>query len=254
MIEMIVGDAAAIPLADDTVDLIVTSPPYNVGKNYGPSAPDDLDHAIYRSHAIGWAYEMHRILKPGGRLFINTACATSTNGEDGQTLGYRHNLLAEWMTTLDRVGLLFRDVIVWDKDIGNANTSWGSYLSPNRPNLRGRWEPILSYFKTTWDRGRPERNDIHPDDWTTITRNVWRFTPNGADPWHPATYPIELPTRAILISTWPGDLVVDPFAGSGTTLRAAHRLGRNAIGIDNSEIYVRGFHDRGLQPALEMTT
>lgn len=247
---MINGDAREIPLEDETIDCIVTSPPYNVGAGYD-GVDDDLPLSEYTDLAHGSVAEMHRILKPGGRLWLNVVQSTNGLGDFGRDRGARLNLMGIWTLALERSGLLYRDVAVWHKTIGNQATAWGSYLSPNAPNLRGRWEPILVYFKDHWTRARGDgRNEITADEWPILTNNVWTFPADGASRWHPAPFPAEIPRRAILLSTWPGDLVLDPFAGAGTTLRVAHELGRDAIGIELSESYVARWEERGLQEAM----
>jgi site-specific DNA-methyltransferase (adenine-specific) len=79
--------------------------------------------------------------------------------------------------------------------------------------------------------------------WPALTSNVWRIHPES-DRTHPAPYPIELPYRCIRLGSFPGELIVDPFAGSGTTLLAARNLGRDAIGLDRSPEYVRMAEER----------
>lgn len=247
---MIHGSVTELPLENETVDCIVTSPPYNVGAFY-----DDVDDALtasaYHDLASLAAIEMRRVLKPGGRVWLNVVQTTNQMGDYGRHTGVRFSPLSIWLNALGRSGLLYRDIVVWNKMIGNQATAWGSYLSPNAPNLRGRWEPILLYFKDHWSRARDDGpNDIDPDEWTILTNNVWTFPADGANRWHPAPFPAELPRRAILLSTWPGDLILDPFAGAGTTLNVAHQLGRDAIGIELSKPYVRRWVDRGVQETL----
>jgi DNA modification methylase len=113
----------------------------------------------------------------------------------------------------------------------------GSWQSPACPNLRGDWEVIIAAYKDSWARDTPDEWKGWQDDlggWTSLVTNVWRMQPEQRNG-HPAPYPLELPMRAIRLSTWPGETVIDPFCGSGSTLRAAKDLGRKAIGIEASE-------------------
>lgn len=157
--EMIHGDARALPVPDNSVDCIVTSPPYNVGMEYA-GVSDLLVGGEYEALADRSCAEMARVLKHSGRVWLNVAA--QTNHEDGN--GRRGNLTWLWSRALEDHGLWYRDTVVWHKPTGNNSTAWGSKLSPNAPNLRGRWEPILLHFKGEWTRGRVEQNDIEMGD------------------------------------------------------------------------------------------
>ena len=226
---VLAADAGRLPLADDSVDCIVTSPPYNVGVDYDGVA-DLRPLAEYLGQVFSGAREMARVLKPSGRVWVNVAAAVPGEGGD------RFPLAATWHQGLSAAGLRFRDWVVWDQVGQDAATAWGSYLSPNAPNLRGRHELILLFHKGPWNRGRVEHNDVSREQWGELTRNVWRM-PSAPRNGHPAPFPAELPRRAILLSTWPGEVVLDPFCGSGTTIRAARDLGRVGIGCDLSPAY-----------------
>jgi DNA modification methylase len=90
-------------------------------------------------------------------------------------------------------------------------------------------------------------------NWPALCRNVWRISPGAsAGTGHPAVMPVELAARAIRFSTWPGETVLDPFAGTGTTLLAARLLGRRAIGVEISERYCELAATRLAQGCLEL--
>jgi site-specific DNA-methyltransferase (adenine-specific) len=236
------GDAQDLPLDDETVDCIVTSPPYNLGMKYD-GVSDSYTFEEYDRLIASATFEMERTLKPGGRLWLN-AMHSMTEFDSIEALrvgdavktGRRWNAVELWRQGLLVAGLSYRDTIAWVQNAHDAATAWGSMLSPNAPNLRGRWEPILLMFKDTWDRGRVERNDLTWDDFARWTRNVWEMG-TAQRRHHPAPFPEDLPRRCILLSTWPSDLVFDPFMGSGTTLRVAKDLGRRAVGVELSEAY-----------------
>lgn len=256
-VRFIVGDATALPIEGESVDCIVTSPPYNVGMAYD-GVSDSYLMPEYESLVDGASAEMARVLKPGGRLWLNCMHAMTEFdsiealriGEATKT-GRRWNASEMWRRGLLDAGLSYRDTVAWIQPAHDAATAWGSMLSPNAPNLRGRWEPILLMFKGDWFRGRVEQNDLTWDEFALWTRNVWEI-PTAPRTNHPAPFPAELPRRCIKLSTWPGDFVLDPFAGSGTTLRVANELGRHAIGVDLSERYVADFEARGLQGVLTL--
>lgn len=230
-----------LPLAAQSVDCVVTSPPYNCGIDYA-GVSDRLTDAEYADLALGSALEMYRVMKDSGRVWVNIA--NFQEREDG-----RGNPSKVWYEALEAAGFRYRDTIIWFTDDGDQACAWGSYLSPNAPNLRGRYEPILLFYKGEWAKGRTERNDIPKDQWSRYTRNVWLIKPVGRKG-HPAPFPAELPRRCILLSTWPGDVVLDPFCGSGTTVRVAKDLGRTGLGFDLSPAYVQMANDRLGQEVL----
>jgi DNA modification methylase len=221
----------------------VTSPPYNCGIDY-PGYGDQLPWPVYKVKMHRWVKEMERILMPGGRLWLSVApTVPKIPGEPG---GERVALAGGWLSTvMTTTDLHYRDQIVWRQNPDGA-CAWGSYLMPTAPNIRGRHEVILSFYKPPYKRKPPyevfrptaKRKGYkdHDDDlggpWTDLVTNVWdmRQARNG----YPAAFPIELPARCIRLSTWPGELVVDPFAGGGTTGEAATGLkeARRALLVD----------------------
>lgn len=236
-----VGDAMDLPLEDESIDCIVTSPPYNCGMDYA-GVSDRLSDADYAALAHSSAVDWFRVSRPGARVWVNVA--NFQEREDG-----RGNPSRVWYDALEDAGFRYRDTVIWFTDDGDQACAWGSYLSPNAPNLRGRYEPILLFYKDGWPKGRVERNDIPPDKWSVYTRNVWLIKPIGRNG-HPAPFPPELPRRCILLSTWPGDVVLDPFCGSGTTIKVAKVLGRYGIGVDLSKKYVEMTRRRVAQEAF----
>jgi DNA modification methylase len=244
------ADATHLPLEDESVDCIVTSPPYNCGMEY-EGVSDSYYEDEYFDLVRFASAEMARVLKPGGRIWLNCLQALpiyddldalrrdkGTGRKGAAILDQRGDPFALWKNELLRF-LKYRDTIVWVQEGGHDQaTAWGSMLSPNAPNLRGRYEPILLAFKDTWSRGRVEKNDLTWEDFAAFTRNVWTFKSESAKRvGHPAPFPAEIPRRSILLSTWPGDVVLDPFCGSGTTIKVAKALGRKAIGVDLSPAY-----------------
>ena len=246
-LELWCGDAAALPVPDESVACIVTSPPYNVGISYdADEAGDARGFSEYWADAVAWAGEMSRVLVDGGRLWLNVApvVAESPNParpHSGRTSKARASLLRGWANTLVDAGLDEVDIVAWVGSRG-AGTAWGSWETPSAPNLRGDWEALLVMSKGRWARTPPAGLEGWHDSlggWPELTRNVWRFAPESRTLGHPAPFPVELAMRAIRLSTWPGEVVLDPFAGSGTTLVAADLLGRHGVGVERSEEYCR---------------
>jgi site-specific DNA-methyltransferase (adenine-specific) len=161
-------------------------------------------------------------------------------------------LAHRWATVLEAAGLDLVDQVAWCSPRG-AGTAWGSWESPAAPNLRGDWESVLVASAGGWERTPPQGAEAWRDGvggWPALCSTVWNLTPARRDG-HPAPFPIELARRAVRLSTWPGETVLDSFAGSGTTLLAARQLGRRAIGIEASERYCALAADRLSQTALD---
>ena len=215
-------------LPDCSVHLMVTSPPYNVGKEYD----EDLTLAEYRDFLRTVMAEVHRVLVPGGRVCFNIA-----------NLGRRpylplHRYIIE---DLQELGFLMRGEIIWDKAASAASsTAWGSWKSPTNPTLRDVHEYILVLCKDTWRRPKlPDRHStISRDDFLECTKSIWQFPAASARRiGHPAPFPEELPRRCIELYTYSDEVVLDPFMGSGTTALAALNTGRRFVGYEVSEEY-----------------
>ncbi len=216
-------------LPDNSVHLMVTSPPYNVGKEYD----EDLTLEEYREFLRRVWSEVRRVLVPGGRACINIA-----------NLGRKpyiplHAFIVQDMLDL---GFLMRGEIIWNKaSSGGSSTAWGSWLSPKNPTLRDVHEYILVFSKDTFTRKSPapRRSTITREEFLEFTKSVWTFPAEPATKvGHPAPFPVELPYRLIQLYTFEGEVVLDPFMGSGQTAIAALRAGRHYIGYEISQEYV----------------
>jgi len=216
-------------LPDRSVHLMVTSPPYNVGKEYD----NDLTIGEYRDFLRRVMAEVYRVLVPGGRACINVA-----------NLGRRpylplHAFLVQDMLEL---GFLMRGEIIWDKaSTASPSTAWGSWCSPRNPTLRDVHEYILVFCKQSFRRPNPfdRRPTISRDEFLEFTKSLWRFPAEVATKvGHPAPFPVELPYRLIQLYTFEGEVVLDPFMGSGTTGIAALKAGRIFVGYEINPEYV----------------
>ena len=245
-----VGDArdmSAVP--DASVALVVTSPPYFAGKEYetalgeGHVPGDYIDYLTMLRDVLA---ESVRTLEPGGRLAVNVA-----------NLGRRpyRNLAADVTTILqDDLRLLLRGEVIWQKQRGaSGSCAWGSYRSPANPVLRDTTERVIIASKGRFDRvgrgsaspGGPGVATIPGDEFMEATLDVWEIPAESATRvGHPAPFPVALVERCIQLFTFDGDVVLDPFMGSGTTAVAAVNTGRRYVGYDTDAGYVEQARER----------
>lgn len=223
--------------------LVATSPPYNVGVSYD-GYDDSRDWRCYFDDVQDWTIAIADAMAETARAFVNVAPvvqeAPGGSGRNGHHSGRstkaRQSLTVEWGRMLEFAGLSPIDMIAWTSQRGSG-TAWGSWQSPSAPNIRGDWEAILVHCKGAWPRTPPAGFERWRDElggWPELVSNVWTVRPAQRER-HPAPWPYEIAARAIRLSTWPTELVLDPFCGSGTTLRAAKDLGRRAVGVDVDE-------------------
>ena len=225
-------------LPDNSVHLMITSPPYNVGKEYD----DDLTLNDYRAMLKRVWQETYRVLVDGGRVCINVA-----------NIGRKPYLPlhAFIITDMLELGFLMRGEIIWDKAASaGSSCAWGSWMSAANPVLRDVHEYILIFCKTEFKRTGTE-STISKDDFLECTKSVWKMPSASANKvGHPAPFPIELPARLIELYSFKGDVVLDPFIGSGTTAVAAKESGRKWVGYDISQEYVDLANNRLRQELL----
>lgn len=215
-------------LPDRSVHLMVTSPPYNVGKDYD----EDLTIDDYSSLLKSVLNETYRVLVDGGRACVNVA-----------NLGRKpyiplHAIVIEQAA---QVGFYMRGEVIWDKGAGaGTSTAWGSWMSASNPTLRDTHEYILIFQKPPFGRKKPAGREptIERNHFLQWTKSIWEFPPQSAKrAKHPAPFPVELPRRLIELYTFSGEVVVDPFMGSGATAIAAAQAGRRYVGYELSPDY-----------------
>jgi len=216
-------------LPDNSVHLMVTSPPYNVGKEYD----ENLTLNEYREFLKRVWSEVKRVLVPGGRACINIA-----------NLGRKpyiplHAFLIEDMLDL---GFLMRGEIIWNKaSSGSPSTAWGTWLSAKNPILRDIHEYILVFSKSSFARDLIEnkKSTISKEEFLEFTKSVWTFSAEPATKvGHPAPFPVELPYRLIQLYTFEKEVILDPFMGSGQTAIAAIKTHRHYIGYETNQEYI----------------
>lgn len=215
-------------LPDNCLHLMVTSPPYNVSKEYD----DDLTLPAYLDMLRRVFAETYRVLVHGGRACINVA-----------NLGRKPYIpLSDYIShMMIDLGFLMRGEIIWDKGAGaGTSMAWGSWMSASNPVLRDTHEYILVFSKGAFRRRKTEGQEstIGREQFMEWTKSVWRMTPESARKvGHPAPFPVELPYRLLQLYTFRGDIVLDPFMGSGTTAMAALQTERAFVGYEISAEY-----------------
>ncbi|MFK7917735.1 MAG: site-specific DNA-methyltransferase [Ilumatobacter sp.] len=248
-----VGDARDMShVPDASVALVVTSPPYFAGKEYETALGEGhvpADYIEYLEMLRDVLRESVRTLEPGGRIAVNVA-----------NLGRKpyRNLAADVTAILqDDLRLLLRGDVVWQKQRGaSGSCAWGSYQSPANPVLRDTTERLIIASKGRFDRvgrggegrgadGVEGHSTIPGDEFMEATLDVWEIPAESATRvGHPAPFPVALVERCVHLFTYDGDVVLDPFMGSGTTGVAAKRTGRHYIGYDTDGDYVRAADER----------
>jgi len=249
---IVCGDARDMTrVPDRCVALVVTSPPYFAGKEYEQALSREGQPGTYLEYLrmLEEVFaECVRTLEPGGRIAVNVA-----------NLGRKpyRSLAADVITILqDRLRLLLRGEVIWQKARGSTGScAWGSFQSPANPVLRDLTERVIIAGKGRFDRaldprrrrdlGLPHETSLSRDEFMEATTDVWEIPSERATRvGHPAPFPVELPARFIHLYTYRGDLVLDPFAGSGTTAIAALRTGRHYVGYDTDPEYVGRAEER----------
>jgi site-specific DNA-methyltransferase (adenine-specific) len=226
-------------IPDNSLHLMVTSPPYNVSKEYD----NDLSLAEYLELLKNAFSETYRVLVNGGRACINVA-----------NLGRKPYIpLSDHISKMMiDIGFNMRGEIIWNKAASaSPSTAWGSWQSAANPILRDVHEYILIFSKGSYRRERTKEelqkktNTITKEQFMEWTKSIWTMNAESARRiGHPAPFPEELPNRLIQLYSFTSDIILDPFMGSGTTAVAAVKAKRNYVGYDINEDYIQLANNR----------
>ena len=249
------GDARKLSMiADNSVHLVLTSPPYFNLKNYQCGKNqlgmiNDYQRFVDELDKV-WK-ECFRILVPGGRIVCVVGDVCLSRKKYG-----RHVVMplhSDIAVTCRKVGFDNLNPILWHK-ISNAkfeaNTKSSILGKPYEPNaiIKNDMEYILmerkpgGYRKPTTQQR--EESKIGKEDFQNWFSQIWEMPGASTRNGHPAPFPLELATRLVKMFSFVGDIVVDPFCGSGTSMVAAMQNNRNSIGIETEQLYCEQIMNR----------
>ena len=233
-------------IKDGTVDLVITSPPYEVMIQYD-TYDDNQGYKVYINMINNVFAECYRVMHEGARICINIA---NTGRKPYKPMDH---LITELLL---KNGFYLRGQILWQK-WDNANTmAWGSYGSPSNPALRDVHEYIIiaSKGKESLKNTNNGKATISGEQFAEYTNSIWKILPRH-DRNHPAVFPSEIPRRLMHLYTWTEGMILDPFAGIGTTLEVARNNNRQSIGYEiskNYSDYIKLKIESGRQISLEV--
>ena len=217
-------------ISNESVDLIVTSPPYNVDIKYN-SHDDQITYEKYLEFSHKWLSKCFEWLKDDGRLCLNIPLDKNKGGQ--QSVG------ADLTTIAKKIGYKYHSTIIWNEGNISRRTAWGSWLSASAPYVIAPVELIVILYKNNWKKNGKRQSDITKDEFIGWTNGLWTFpgqSKKGAGG-HPAPFPVELPRRCIKLFSFVGDVVLDPFMGSGSTMIASILNNRKGIGVELDNEY-----------------
>ncbi len=216
-------------LKNRSIDLIITSPPYNVDIDYSRH-DDKLEYQQYLEFSRQWIRRCYALAKPDGRFCLNIPLDKNKDGQQ--------SVLADLTTIAKRIGWQYHSTIIWNEQNISRRTAWGSWMSASAPYVIAPVEAIVVLYKKEWKKREKGKSDITRQEFMTWTNGVWNFSGESKKRvGHPAPFPVELPRRCVKLFSYVGDTVLDPFLGSGSTLLACLETGRRGVGFDIDKKY-----------------
>lgn len=219
-------------IENSSIDLIVTSPPYNVDIEY-ETYDDKIPYDKYLEFSEKWLTKCYSLIRDDGRLCLNIPLDKNKGGQQ--------SVCADLTTIAKKVGWKYHATIIWNEQNISRRTAWGSWLSASAPFVIAPVEVIVVLYKKRWKKTSGSRkSNITRDEFLEWTNAVWNFSGESRNKiGHPSPFPIELPKRCIKLFSFVGDVILDPFLGSGTTLIACLETERKGIGVEIDGKYCR---------------
>ena len=228
---------------DNSIDLIVTSPPYNIGIDYD-SWKDSMPWGEYLDWCKKWLQECYRVLKPDGRMCLNHYIAFASPFEECCQFP-----LMDFRNIQMEIGFNVHKIAIWTDRSMKKFTAWGSWLSASSPNIQTPYEGILISYKNQWGKINKGESTIDKEMFLEGVSGLWDLGTTRSVT--KACFPESLPEMCINLLSYKGDTILDPFSGSGTTCCVAKRLHRNFVGFEISQKYHKISMDRLLQNSYE---
>ena len=232
-------------IPDDSIDLVVTSPPYNCGIDYDVYI-DTLDYSDYKKFAKQWLSEIFRVLKDNGRFALNIPYEVNLHERGGRIF-----LLSDYWQIMESIGYRWAGLVdlVETQPHRVKYTSWGSYLSASAPYIYNPKECVIVSYKNNWKKGKGI-NSLNKKEFIEYVSGMWHYEAERRG-LTKANFSLDIPMKAVKILSFKNDIVLDPFIGSGTTAVACKELKRKYIGIDISEAYCKMSRQRLSQMRLD---
>jgi site-specific DNA-methyltransferase (adenine-specific) len=248
-------------LPENSIDLIITSPPYSVNIAYDVY-DDNTTINEYLDFSKKWLEKAFSVLKDDGRICVNVPYEINLKDRGGRIF-----IVSEIWNVMKKIGFQWFGLVDLEEDSPHRSktTAWGSWMSCSQPYIYNPKECLIIAYKKSPKKvkGEPqwkgEVMDVEQEDGTIKKKTVykdkdkkefmelvfgqWKYL-NDSRPLTKATFSMDIPTKAIKILSYKNDIVLDPFAGSGTSLVAAEILDRRWIGIELSPNYSKVASDR----------
>ena len=257
-----------VSMPEGSVDLIVTSPPYGVGIAYDVHQ-DDMVWEEYVKFTYSWMEQAYRVLKDDGRIALNIPYEINRQDKGGRIF-----MVSEVWQIMKQIGYKFFGVVDLEEESPHRSrtTAWGSWMSPSAPYIYNPKECVILAYKkkhVKTVKGVPEwvgeigevedkngnmknktfYTDVQKREFIDLVFGQWKYFADTKS-LTKATFSMDIPTKAIKILSYKNDVVLDPFAGSGTSLVAAETLDRRWIGIELSPNYSEIANNR-VKPFVE---
>lgn len=216
-------------IKDRSIDLTITSPPYNVDIKYN-SYDDKMDYGTYLKFTEEWISKCYLLAKDDGRFCLNIPLDKNKGGQQ--------SVCSDITAIAKHVGWKYHSTIIWNEGNISRRTAWGSWLSASAPYVIAPVEVIVVFYKKYWRKILSGKSDIKKEEFLEWTNGVWTFNGESRKKiGHPAPFPVELPKRCIKLFSYTSDTILDPFLGSGSTLIACIATKRKGIGVDIDKQY-----------------